>query len=413
MNAAIWDRWDAWRAAHIAGIDLVTGLMLTAFMLIASSGQGTLAVLFSILLALPLTRRRKNPVGSTAAVMLIAFVQWVAAVAQWMIDSASGSAAFGATLLLLPADVCIFIALFSIAIHGPTWAIATATGGAALGAVIDVWPWFSGDRLAVIVMGWLAVISSVALGAQVRSRREKLSTALERARLVESERTQQVQLALGQERARIARELHDIVAHSLAVIIIQADGGRYAAIKTPEAATMALEVVAATGRSALADMRRLLGVLRDDQHPADAAAPTTPPPGPGDLQPLVDSVVASGVQVTLTTNDPPNRIDEGLGLTVYRIVQEALTNVLRHAGPAAKADVVIIWSEGLGGVTVTVTDDGRGAAAVPTESGGHGLIGMRERVEVFGGTVRAGPQPGGGFAVHAVILPENDPLRPR
>jgi len=240
---------------------------------------------------------------------------------------------------------------------------------------------------------------------------------VDRARRLETERDQQAQIATAAERTRIAREMHDIVAHSLSVIIAQADGGRYAAEAAPEAAVRSLTTIGETGRAALADMRRLLGVLRPPgppttthPHPSPAVvvAATGPPP-PGDLVPqpavadlerLVDQVRASGCRISLVRLGTPRTLPPGTGLTLFRICQESLTNVLKHAGPAATATVLLQWAPDA--VVLEVADDGRGAAA-PSDGGGQGLVGMRERAVMLGGTIAVGPRPGGGYRVRVQI----------
>nr|WP_269809454.1 histidine kinase [Kineosporia rhizophila] len=224
----------------------------------------------------------------------------------------------------------------------------------------------------------------------------------ERARLLESEAEQQAQLAATAERARIAREMHDVVAHSLSVTISQADGGRYAAQHNPEAAITALETISATGRQALADMRALLGVLRDD-----STQQLTPQPDTEAIKDLVDQVRGSGLTVTLEVLGEPVVLPAGPGLAAYRIVQESLTNVLKHAGPSAEARVRLMWlSEAL---EIRVEDDGRGAAATPATPGSQGLIGMRERATLYGGQLEAGPRQGGGFGVRAYLPYRQNP----
>jgi signal transduction histidine kinase len=205
--------------------------------------------------------------------------------------------------------------------------------------------------------------------------------------------------------------MHDVVAHSLSVIIAQADGGRYASATDPEAGVRALSVIAETGRAALTDMRAILGVLRNGTAPRaadggvgpaqDADRQLAPQPAAGDLEALVQQTREAGVAVSLVRVGTPRTLPAGVGLTLYRICQEALTNVLKHAGPAPSVTVLLRWSDEA--VQLEVTDDGRGASAVG-DGGGHGLLGMRERAAMFGGTVSAGPRPGGGFRVR-VLLP--------
>ena len=191
--------------------------------------------------------------------------------------------------------------------------------------------------------------------------------------------------------------MHDIVAHSLSVVIAQADGARYAAAQDPILAVSALGTISETGRGSLREMRRLLGVLR-----GDGAAPTRPLPTLDDVPALLDAVRRSGLVVAFDRGGVPRRaLPAGAELTAYRIVQESLTNVLKHAGPQAAASVVERWTGR--GLELDVADDGRGAAADAAPGDGQGLRGMAERVALYDGSVDAGPLPGGGFRVRAFI----------
>lgn len=245
---------------------------------------------------------------------------------------------------------------------------------------------------------WLVVLFCWTLGALTRARRIRIQALEDRARRLEVENQQERELAAADERAHIAREMHDIVAHSLSVIITQADGGRYAAVADPEMGRKVLETIAQTGRSSLAEMRRLLGVLRQEED-----TEYRPQPGLEDIPHLVTDMRSSGLVVALQEEGAPrSTLPAGAGLTAYRLVQEALTNCLKHAGPAASVTTTLRWSGK--GLHVAVTDDGRGAAAdPPTSGGGNGLRGMAERVALYDGEVTAGPAPGGGFAVEALI----------
>ncbi|MDD9208027.1 histidine kinase, partial [Georgenia sp. 10Sc9-8] len=185
----------------------------------------------------------------------------------------------------------------------------------------------------------------------------------------------------------------------LSVVIAQADGGRYAARSDPAAAERALTTISETGRSALADMRRILGVLRGSGT-LDHAGERLPQPVDADLDSLVAQVRSSGLAVSVVRSGTARPLPPGVGLSVYRIVQEALTNVLKHAGPAARATVTLGWTPT--SVVLQVEDDGRGAAATD-DGAGQGLVGMRERVALFGGWLDTGPRPGGGFRVRAAI----------
>ncbi|MDQ0709212.1 signal transduction histidine kinase [Arthrobacter woluwensis] len=254
-----------------------------------------------------------------------------------------------------------------------------------------------GVAMAAVTL-WLVVLFCWTLGALTRARRIRIQALEDRARRLEIENQQERALAAADERAHIAREMHDIVAHSLSVIITQADGGRYAAVADPEMGRKVLETIAQTGRSSLAEMRRLLGVLRQEED-----TEYRPQPGLEDIPHLVTDMRASGLVVALQEEGAPrSALPAGAGLTAYRLVQEALTNCLKHAGPAASVDTTLRWSGK--GLHLTVKDDGRGAAAdPPSAGGGNGLRGMAERVALYDGKVTAGPAPGGGFTVEALI----------
>ncbi|MGV9502805.1 sensor histidine kinase [Streptomyces sp. NPDC003642] len=250
----------------------------------------------------------------------------------------------------------------------------------------------------------MSVTVAVLIGVTVRTRRNYTEALEDRARRLETERDQQAQLATAAERARIAREMHDIIGHNLSVITGLADGGRYAAGKSPERAAQALDAIATTSRQALTELRRLLDVLREEEK---QQADLTPQPGLTDLASLLDGVRSAGLPVSTTTHGTPT-LPPGRQLTVYRVIQEALTNTLKHAGPNAKAQIDLAYGD-KAAVTVTITDTGHGTpAATPTE--GRGLPGMRERTALYGGTLEAGPRPDPerGWRVR-LHLPEETP----
>lgn len=247
----------------------------------------------------------------------------------------------------------------------------------------------------------------VALGCaalRARSRTSRASRDLPTPEQLEAERKRQAELAAASERNRIAREMHDIIAHSLSVIIAQADGGRYVARADPAAGERALTTIAEVGRASLADVRRLLGILREPSEAGESGTLRVPQPIETDLDELIAGVRAAGLTVSLVRMGEARPLPPGAGLSVYRVVQEALTNAMKHAGPGARVTVMVQWLHGA--LAVEVSDDGRGAAA-PNDGSGQGLVGMRERAAVFGGTVSAGPRPGGGFQVKMWLpLPE-------
>ena len=231
-------------------------------------------------------------------------------------------------------------------------------------------------------------------GRVVRSRRELTLELADRNALLERERDERARIAVGQERTRIARELHDVVAHSVNLMVVQAAAERRALPDATTETSAVLGSIEHTGREALTEMRRLLGILR-----TDGDAPSLEPPASlKGLDALVEQVTASGLPVELHVEGSPQTLPPGLDLSAYRIVQEALTNTLKHAGPA-RADVRVCHRPRE--LELTVTDDGAGAGASNGSGPGHGLIGMRERVALFGGSFDAGPRPGGGYRVHA------------
>nr|WP_303711499.1 histidine kinase [Kutzneria buriramensis]WKX10474.1 histidine kinase [Kutzneria buriramensis] len=251
----------------------------------------------------------------------------------------------------------------------------------------------------------LSIATAALVGVTVRTRRNYTEALEDRARRLEIERDQQTRLAAAAERARIAREMHDIIGHNLSVITGLADGGKYAATKSPERAAQALHAIGTTSRQALSELRRLLDVLREEEK-SQSEAELTPQPTLTDLDQLIDGVRAAGLPVRTTIHGTPT-LHPGRQLTVYRVIQEALTNTLKHGGPDATALITIAY-EDKGAVTVTVTDTGNGGQAL--DRGGRGLPGMRERTALYGGTLEAGPRPHPerGWRVH-LHLPEETP----
>jgi signal transduction histidine kinase len=247
-----------------------------------------------------------------------------------------------------------------------------------------------------LTLAVLALAFCWALGEFVGARRAYQAEVEQRLSLLEVERDHQARMAVAAERARIARELHDVVAHAVSVIVVQADGAAYAVRSQPELAERAVQTISATGREALTELRRLLGVLRSEE----AAGELTPQPGTQSLSELAERVRAVGLPVRLEIAGDVDDLPAGVGLGIYRIVQEALTNSLKHAGPGTKA-VVRVERDG-DEVSLDIRDDGRQAAhSLVGVSGGNGLIGMRERALVFGGSLDAGPRPDGGWQVRA------------
>jgi signal transduction histidine kinase len=254
-----------------------------------------------------------------------------------------------------------------------------------------------------VIVSTLALALCWALGEFVGARRAYQAEVEQRLALLEIERDQQARIAVAAERARIARELHDVVAHAVSVIVVQADGAAYAVHSEPELAERAIRTISSTGREALTELRRLLGVLRsEEQGGAESGGELAPQPGTQSLSELAERVRAVGLPVRLEIVGDVADLPAGVGLGVYRIVQEALTNSIKHAGPGTTAAVRVARAGDE--VTLDIRDDGRQSAhSLVGVSGGNGLIGMRERALVFGGSLDAGPRPGGGWQVTARI----------
>ena len=265
--------------------------------------------------------------------------------------------------------------------------LAIALGAAGVVTLNDPGQGWS-DFAGVVLLFSIAWLTGFAIGRKL----EQASAAQERAERLESEREAEARAAVAEERARIARELHDVVGHSVSVMTVQASAVRRRLLPDQEQEREALEIVEQTGREALAEMRRLVGVLR---RPEEAPA-LAPQPSLQHLDRLVAQAGESGLPVELRIEGEPTPLPPGVDLTAYRLVQEGLTNAIKHAR-ASKADVVVTYSDGT--VEVSVTDDGTGDG--DGGGGGHGLVGMRERVSVYGGELEAGPRPEGGYALKA------------
>jgi signal transduction histidine kinase len=320
-------------------------------------------VVVSLALVAPLAFGPRAPVAVFATVMATCLVQ------------------LAVTEHVLVADLAPLVALYYLIVHGPSRLKPIGLGVAVVGGVVmSALASFPGV-LDGFLLGTAVVTAYVLLAALLADRRVS-----RRARLaaLEVERDQQAEIGAARERARIARELHDVVAHSLAVMVAQADGGRYAASEDPGAASRALAQIAETGRDALAQMRRLLGVLRAGEEG-------------GDLPGLIRRLAGAGLPVELAVEGPARELPAEVQLCIHRVAQEALTNVLKHADSPRRVDVVLRYLDAE--VDLTVRDDGRGIAA--GDGQGHGLAGMRERVALHSGTLHAGPRAGGGYEVRA------------
>ena len=332
------------------------------------------AVFLTVLAAAPYYLRRRAPllvlVCTAVPVVILAVRPYpTGASPTWLFVGVYTLAAYARPSARLLGAPIVFIGLAVIAVLGtsPLSGAEIALNGALYGAAYFV-------------------------GVTVRTRRLLTEQLEARAIALERERDEEAKRAVANERLRIAQELHDVVAHSMGVIAVQAGVGAHVIDTDPTEAKKSLEAIAQTSRSTLTEIRRMLGVLRQDD-----GAQYTPAPGLGDLNRLVREVAGAGVDVEVQFEGDRNELPPGVDFTAYRIVQEALTNVLKHAGPA-RANVRIGYEPDA--LSLVVTDDGRGVNG-RSEGGGHGLLGMRERVAVYGGSFDAGPQPGGGFRVRA------------
>ncbi len=293
--------------------------------------------------------------------------------------------------------VSVFVLLFGLALHGGRRDSLVALAASVAAFVVALAAQPAGvvtpsdvvSTLLATAVAWLA-------GDNLRQRRLRWTAMEERTRLLEREREDRARAAVAAERLRIARELHDIVAHSMSVVAVQAGVGRHVIDTDVAAAGQALAVIETTSRDALVDLRRMLGVLRR----GDEVAATRPMPGLTDIPGLVAETRAAGLGVTLESSGTVADVPAGVNLAAYRVVQESLTNVIKHGGAVAHVRI----SCGENGIEVEVTDGGRPEEHLgPPQSGGsgHGLLGMRERVELYGGQFEAGPRPGGGYRVRA------------
>ncbi len=377
----------AWLRRHPKLVDGV----LAAALLLAGAGPALATGRFTGVplaagLAVPVVFRRANPIGAYATAVVAGGIQ-VALAFQPMIT-----------------DVAILILLYSLAAYSPrrvsVWGLAVCLAGSAVGIA----RWTNLGRQSLL--NWLLIgailfagpaLLAWVLGDSMRYRRAYYASLEDRAARLERERDAQARVAAVAERARIARELHDVIAHNVSVMVVQADGASYALGTDPVRAKEALAAISATGRQALAEMRRLLGVLRREDE--GAGQERAPQPGIGELGELLDQARMAGLPVSFSVEGVPQPLPGGAALAAYRIVQESLTNTRKHAGPVASASVVLRYTRDA--LVLAISDDGRGAAA--PDGTGHGLTGMRERVAMYGGSVAAGPRPGGGFEVVATL----------
>jgi signal transduction histidine kinase len=376
-------------AAHETTVDVAVALLIAAASFVGLAIQGRLrhpdTIVFCLLLCAPLIVRGRSRSLCFALVAGVALAQWLISTPQI-------------------ADVSVLVALYWLALDGPLAAIIVAGIVTEAAAVMAAARWSPTD----VIKYWVGLtalgVASAVVGVSIRQRRALLASLQERAARLEFERDQEGRLGAAAERARIAREMHDIVSHNLTVMIGLADGATYALQSSPDAASSAMQRVSATGRQALGEMRRLLGVLRDDP----AAEPFEPQPGLDRLDDLLARVEAAGVPVSIEVDGDPHELSGGVQLAVFRVAQEALTNTLKHAGRPTTAGLALRIAGGRVDLIVTDTTTSPSGATANASASGRGLRGMRERAAAYGGTLEAGPLPDGGWRVHLSVAADVD-----
>jgi signal transduction histidine kinase len=424
----VWERLRAFdrRFATLVDVGLAVALFLAGSGWVREHTATQPSLWFVAALTLPLVFRRRAPMTVFVVIAAVAFVQWLVTVPGL-------------------ADVSLLVALYTVALECEWLLVLVASVVMEVGIVMATVRWTptGNDVKAFVFLTGLAFTALLA-GVVVRALRSQLDWLAERAERLELERDQQASLAAAAERARIAREMHDVVSHNIQVMVTLADAASAAQASDPSRAAEAMSEVSSTGRQALTDMRRMLGVLREE--PAGGArggtagstggavgvtsagngqgstgggvpvVPLAPQPGLADLDALVERVRGTGLDVSLERSGRAFPVSGAAGLTVYRIVQEALTNALKHAEEPAHVLVRLAFDDP--DLSVRVVDDGTGALAVPPGAGagagavsgralaplgGHGVEGMAERAAAFGGRLEAGPRPGGGWEVAATL----------
>ena len=298
-----------------------------------------------------------------------------------------------------PVAMAAVIALYTVAAstdRPTTWRVGLLTMTVLTGAsmLAGPLPWYAQENLAIFA--WTGIGATA--GDAVRSRRAFVHAIRERAERAERTREEEARRRVAEERLRIARDLHDVVAHHIALVNVQAGVASHVMDKRPDQAKEALAHVREASRSALNELRATVGLLRQS---GDPEAPTEPAPGLVRLDELVGTFRNAGLRVEVARADNGTTLPAAVDLAAYRVIQEALTNVQKHAGTEAKAEVSVVRVGP--NIEITVLDDGAGEDGDPETGGGHGLLGMRERVTALRGTLTTGPRYGGGFRVHAIL----------
>ena len=410
----VWERLRAVDRRYATAVDVAVAVVLFVLCsgwFIDAGGKPPNPWLVAALV-FPLVFRRRAPMAVFLAISVVAFAQWLVT---------------GPAL----ADSSLLVAVYTVAVESEWVLVLAAAVILETGVVMATVRWTpTGNNFKSLVFLTGLAFAALLAGVVVRALRSQLDWLAERAERLELERDQQASLAAAAERARIAREMHDVVSHNIQVMVTLADAAAAAQASDPGRAAEALHEVSSTGRQALTDMRRMLGVLREGPAGVDGEAgsvrpPLAPQPGLGDLDPLVERVRGTGLDVALECSGRPFPVSGAAGLTVYRIVQEALTNALKHAREPASVQVRLEFDDP--DLSVRVTDDGctdvavpvpgggnghpdgdarrrgSGGGGAPGPGGGHGVAGMTERATAFGGTLVAGPRATGGWEVAAVL----------
>jgi signal transduction histidine kinase len=369
------------RASRAALALLVLFLFVTVQVQVWGSddSQPLLHAALAAAYTLPLLAARRRPLAVALVVVGAAFAD------HWL-DGHGGQAWFA-----------ILLAVYALGRYAD--ARASAVGMAAVGAgvlAVDLPRLQDGSPLDEVLPGWFVIAGVWGLGRWIRWRHGETEALQARAALLERDRDEAARAAVAHERARIARELHDLVAHGLAVTVLQAQAAQRVLAEDPAAARKSLASIESLGRQGLAELRRLLELLDD----RGETSPLDPAPTLARVDELVEQVREAGLPVTLTVHGSRGDVPAGVDLSAYRIVQESLTNALKHAGPGARVDLTLTYRPDE--LEIVVADDGPAASSLP--GAGRGLIGMRERVGLYGGRLEAGRRQEGGFVVR-VLMP--------
>ena len=367
-----------------AGTALGTFLLLVVPLIALGIPEEAAVIGWSTLMVASLAFRRVNPllavvvcaVAGTGMVLQVPSPVPAMLVVLVIVFSASRHLSATAGLVVIPLGV-------AASILGPlSW----------LGRIPEGQRFLAGGLLSLLCLSLMANAYLLGRRVAVQNHVTRLDEALAEERFLAGARSAQDATELAEDRARteVARELHDVVAHSLSVIVVQAEGAKALATKKPEAAVEALNVIARTGRSSIGEMRRIVSLLRGESDASFGPSPSLPQ--------IPEMVAKAGPRITLEMPEELPPVPESLGLTAFRVAQESVTNFLKHAGPTARATATITCE--LEAIDIRVTDDGVGVQA-PTEGRGAGVRGMRERVAAMGGTFKAGPRTGGGYEVRA------------